>query len=295
MADAVVEVARKLGIELARWDLPGGDRTTNHGRTWLTTATDGAELVVKWSMEPSWGAWIPNVVGFTEELIGRGYPCPRTVAHGPVGDLGYGWIQQRLPGAPCTGGLTSMLLDQVLGAIETQADATVETQPDWSWVHAVVFDDFAGWWANARSLDADAVELCDRLRTWVDEVDRPSIRSDYVHLDLNFSNILAVGDRLTGIVDTDHLGVGDRSVDVAGLAYQFAGRFYDTGEAVPEGLMDRLAGIARSISGEGGWRLAVAYHGISWLGWSAPDGFRTEVDRAKTTVRWMIEGLPNAR
>jgi hypothetical protein len=94
------------------------------------------------------------------------------VAHGPVGPFGQGWIQERLPGEPCLQGLDGPLLDQVMAAVELQADAPDRGGERSSYVAAVVFDDEEGWWQAARARGPSAAALCDRLAAWVREVPR---------------------------------------------------------------------------------------------------------------------------
>lgn len=88
------------------------------------------------------------------------------------------------------------------------------------WVPAVVFEDAAGWWCTATAMDPAAAGFCRWLQAWTG---RPSSLehapgNDYVHADLGLGNMLVRAGHLTGIVDTENLGVGDRCVDLARLA-----------------------------------------------------------------------------
>jgi aminoglycoside phosphotransferase (APT) family kinase protein len=84
-------------------------------------------------------------------------------------------------------------------------------------VHLVVHEDEDGWSSRAATIDAD---LCARMRGWVEAAPAPARRHDYVHGDLNLSNALHIAGRLTGIVDLENLGVGDRTVDLARQAFE---------------------------------------------------------------------------
>jgi hypothetical protein len=89
----------------------------------------------------------------------------------------------------------------------------------------------------------------------------------YVHVDLNLGNILVRDGHLSGIIDTEHLGVGDRCVDLARLAFEWHWLARSgTGGLAADG-MGRLAAFGRALSGDAWWRVAVAYELISRVGW----------------------------
>lgn len=281
-----VAVARALGIDVV------APRATSsgQGRSAFAVTDEGIQVVVKWSRDPGWGGWIPMAALLAAALRVRGYPLARTIAHGPAGAHGYGWVLERLPGDPCADGLDVRMLEQVMEAVALQADA--DDIPDgidlhWSWVAAAVHDDEAGWWRAARALGPEVADLCNRLDAWVRAVPRAEQRNDFVHLDLNFSNILAIEGALTGIVDLDHMGLGDRSVDLVQLLFEYEWMRY-RGDVVPSGAVERLHAAVLSISGEPGWREAVAYNGIASLGWSSPEGLRVPLDQAIAGVRALI-------
>ena len=68
-----------------------------------------------------------------------------------------------------------------------------------------------------------AAGFCQRLRAWTGRPPSPGHAPGhgYVHADLNLGNVLVCCGRLTGIIDTEHLGVGDRCVDLARLAFEW--------------------------------------------------------------------------
>jgi hypothetical protein len=287
--EVVDAIANAFGLDLVAVE----PAITGQGRTVFASTVDGIPVVVKWSADDEWAEWLPTVIRNSEALIKRGYPSARTVASGAVDGVGYAWVQERLPGSPMQRGVDALLLDQVLDAIDLQADADKDIEiPDtgeWSWVSAVVFDDHAGWWKAARSINQEVNELCDRLGEWVRELPSPQRRKDWVHLDLNFSNLLSLNGQLTGIIDLDHLGIGDRSVDIACLAFgyvQLRLRFPQKGLVPPVSLLrERVL----NISGESGWRQAVTYNVISNLGWVSTAGLRTPIGEATASSRQLLE------
>ena len=282
-------VARALGVELAWWRAAADGQQ----RTAFAETRDGRAVVVKWY--PGRHEALDEKVHACEVLRERGYPCAATLAYGPVGLSEQGWIQERLPGEPCLRGLDRPLLDQVMAAVELQAHAPDRGGERWSYVAAVVFDDEEGWWQAARARSPGAAALCDRLAAWVREVPRARPRRDFVHLDLNFSNILASGGRLTGIVDLDHLGGDDdRSVDLATLVFNFEEDRQQLGRPPPAGAVERLQHAIQDISGEAGWRQAVTFRAISDLAWIGLQGQRLPLDGTMAVIGAVVPELDAA-
>ena len=290
-AITVAQIARALGAEVAE----GTVRTISggQGRAAFVTAEDGQELVVKWSADPRWGDWLPHAVASTERLRERGYPTFRTVAWGEVEGLGAAWVQERLAGTPIVGVPTPPVLDAVLGSVALQADADagIVHHASVDWVRSVVHDDAAGWWRAARATSPVSAAACDELAAWLGAVGPPEPRTDWTHLDLNFGNLLVQDGALSGIVDTDHLGFGDRTVDLATLAFEYERAAFAGGVTADAEVVGRLRDVAKGISGEAGWRLAVAYCTVSSLGWVGSGGMRVPEPMAVTVARRFI-GAP---
>jgi aminoglycoside phosphotransferase (APT) family kinase protein len=98
--------------------------------------------------------------------------------------------------------------------------------------------------------------------------------------------------RLAAVVDLENLGVGDRSIDVARLLFEWH-RLARTGspELAADG-HDLLVALGRDIASDAGWRLAVAYELISWLGWASENRSDTDVDTVLTTAIEVLDTLP---
>jgi aminoglycoside phosphotransferase (APT) family kinase protein len=72
----------------------------------------------------------------------------------------------------------------------------------------VLFDDWDEVWADAPRACAAAGSLCARLRRWLEPVWGLRLSAaDYAHNDLNLSNVLTDGTRITGVVDWDEFGL----------------------------------------------------------------------------------------
>jgi len=258
------QIADGLGLDLtADGPAPGGQGRTFYGRL------AGRPVAVKWGLDPDLPEKIPYVAAQAGELRRRGCPVPAVIACGRLDEARYAWVMERLPGKSADR-LDAVLLGQLVSLIGRMAGAPARPHrrhdDGYDWVPGVVFDDDAGWWRTAAGMGPDVVRFCRRLRAWVGS-ERPAARHDYVHLDLNLSNVLVAGGRITGIVDLETLGVGDRAVDVATLAFDWlwlerAGR----GGQAPDAFRTLVA-LGHEVSTPAGWRTAVAYLLIARLGW----------------------------
>ncbi len=100
-----------------------------------------------------------------------------------------------------------------------------------------------------------------------------------MHGDLNLANVLADEGVISGVVDWDHLGVGCRATDLAGLLLDWHRlRLAGQERLAPDGA-ERLAGRIVEIGGDQGLRCVVAYGAVARLGLAAqrdePDALRT--------------------
>lgn len=179
--------------------------------------------------------------------------------------------------------LVDLQADAPHGLLTGRADAG-------GWVAGVVDGDTAGWWRHAAALGHQTAALCDAVRAWAADHPPTMTRRDVVHLDLNLTNVLVHRERVCGIVDLDHLGIGDRCVDLACLAFSHAQHEVERRSTVIRRAITRLHERAVSISGEGGWRQGVAYEAAAWLGWTSADGFRICPELARAVVPIVMAG-----
>ena len=101
--------------------------------------------------------------------------------------------------------------------------------------------------------------LCARLRRWLEPVWGLRLpAADYAHNDLNLSNVLTDGARVTGVVDWDEFGLGSRALDLVALAVDCERR----GDSAAA---DRLLARAAEVAGGDGLRCLVSYRIIGGL------------------------------
>ncbi len=193
-------------------------------------------------------------------LAARGYPVPTILWHGMISAQWQVTVQNQLPGRPLAA-LAGPMLEEMLRLVELQADAGIPAgDGDFtSYIANVLFDDWDEVWADAPRACALAGPLCDRLRRWLQPVWGLRLPpADYAHNDLNSSNILSDGARITGVVDWDEFGLGSRALDLVVLALD-SERFDDHAAA------DRLLGRAAEIAGRDGLRCLISYRAIAAL------------------------------
>jgi aminoglycoside phosphotransferase (APT) family kinase protein len=172
------------------------------------------------------------------------------------------------------------MLDRLLALVDLQAGADVDSTGGFDvarWIPLVLFYGWEGWWDAARGGSQAAADVCERLSRLVAPVkDAELDRSDFVHHDLNLSNVLALDGRISGVVDWEGGGFGPRAVDLACLLFEWE-RLRLARHDLPADGADRILARFGSAGGDAALRLGVAYRAVAVLGvtaaWSAGDSF----------------------
>ncbi|HEY2079240.1 MAG TPA: phosphotransferase [Streptosporangiaceae bacterium] len=193
-------------------------------------------------------------------LGARGYPVPAILWHGMISAQWHVTVQNRLPGRPLNS-LAGPLLGEALRLVELQADAGISAgdRDFTSYVANVLFDDWDDVWADKLQASAEAGALCTRLRRWLEPAWGLRLPpADYANNDLNLSNILTDGARITGVVDWDEFGLGSRALDLTALAF-------DCERGGDHAAADRVLARAALVAGGDGLRCLVTYRAIALL------------------------------
>jgi aminoglycoside phosphotransferase (APT) family kinase protein len=234
------------------------------GITWAARAPRAGAIVVKLRHgdraqdKTRWSA------AHLPALGSRGYPVPVILWHGMISAHWHVAVQNRLPGRPLfalDGPLGEPVLDALLRLVELQADAGIPAgDRDFAgYVANVLFDDWDEVWADAPRAFAAAGPLCERLRQWLRPVWGLRLPpADYAHNDLNLSNVLAAGARITGVVDWDEFGLGSRALDLVALAL-------DCERRGDHAAADLLLARAGQVAGRDGLRCLVSYRAVGGL------------------------------
>ena len=253
-------VARELGDRL--YGVRPLTPAKRSGVTWAARAQATGAIVVKVRESDEGRAdekahWC---AAHLPALGARGYPVPAILWHGMISPEWQVTVQNRLPGRPLIT-LDGPLLDEALRLVELQAGAGIPAGDfDFAgYVANVLFDDWDEVWANAPRACAAAGPLCARLRRWLEPAWGLRLPpADYAHNDLNPSNILTDGTRITGVVDWDEFGLGSRALDLIALAV-------DCERGGNHSAADRLLARAAEIAGGDGLRCLVSYRAIAGL------------------------------
>jgi hypothetical protein len=202
-------------------------------------------------------------------LLGaRGYPVPAIIWHGMIRGQWHVTVQNRLPGSPLTT-LDGPLLEEVLQLVEKQASAAIaaDDRDFTGYIANVLFDDWDEVWADAARAGGAAGPLCARIRHWLQPVWGLRLPpADYAHNDLNLSNILTDGEKITGVVDWDEFGLGSRALDLVVLAL-------DCEQLGARTAAGRLLAAAASAAGSAGLRCLISYRALAGLAEDTREGY----------------------
>lgn len=257
-------------------------RGENHGAYAVADAA-GVCCVLKWDRRPDRLAGLARARRITDRLGGLGAPVPTYRLAGTLPDGYRYWLQSALPGVPAAR-LTDRQLDQLLVLLELQAGQAVSDEQDWAaYVAAVVFDDASGWARTLRRHSAATSAVLGRAeRLAAGKRACRRNRGDIVHGDLGLDNVLVEGDRISGIVDWDAAGCGDRVLDLAKLL------FYSYGNrSVQARLHDRML----QLSGRDGVHVYLTYTILAQLDWSIRHHSQGAVDQFVALAHALLDDL----
>lgn len=212
------------------------------------------EAVVKIKEGEWWGGQLSRAVTVVDALRANGYPAPVILGIGRFAEDRHYLLTEYIPGER-PGRLSPANLDELLAAIETQAQVHPPEIRDWSAMTTLFLNGgIADFEFHPTVLDRArrALGLCSRPV--------PALPTgDFVHGDLTTRNVLARNGRLAGIIDFEGFGRGSRAIDLVNLLQDVAGR--------PE-LADRVARRAIEAGGADTFLACVAHRVLAGLSWT---------------------------
>jgi hypothetical protein len=248
------DLAAAIGVELIG-RLAHGENT---GAYAVQTA-DGTSAVLKlFDGDGLVGPGTPT--DLTDALRARGYPAPAIRAAGVLDGTRYE-IQELMPGEQL-GQATSELVGPLRKLVDLQRDAAPSGRAGWlDKMIASVIDGCVGYCERAAVL-----AYSDETRAMLARLDRiaaaaPGIAvndGDIVHFDLSPHNVLAIGNRISGVVDWDGATRGDAAFDLVTMAaftYDYSVR-------------DELLAVAASGTHERALALYAAHMVLRQIDWA---------------------------
>ncbi|MGO8872422.1 MAG: phosphotransferase [Acidimicrobiales bacterium] len=196
--------------------LAGGESGAHH-----VLGPDGAPLVVKWDAEPSSRALRIEALDLTERLrTAGGWPVPRqwTVDAGEYLFV----VQELMPGTPVEV-LSHSVVDRIL-ELHTARVGLARPDDPVHWPSALLTTLTTGGAGycrheSLRGYDSRTAMLVTGIEEFGRSISGEDLPGgDIVHWDLHPGNLLADGEDLAAIVDTDFAVVGDATFDLVMLA-----------------------------------------------------------------------------
>jgi aminoglycoside phosphotransferase (APT) family kinase protein len=177
----------------------------------------------------------------TARLHALGAPVPQYVMRGTTPDGTRYYLQEALAGEPVGRLLRPEHLDRLFALNDLQAGQAVSAEQDWSrYVADLVLRGESGWADELRAYGSATARLVDALATLTAGRERfLGTHDDIVHGDFSPGNILVHDGQISGVVDWDAAGCGDRAFDLALLLFYF----YDD-RPIRDPLRDRVLALA---------------------------------------------------
>lgn len=182
---------------------------------------ESTRFVLKWRAGARDLDGLQEVIRIVDRLRSRWYPVTRYVVRG-LHPSGAYVIQAALPGATVRR-LSPSQIEQILALNDRQRDLASPATPPWP---AHVVDDVLRGGDGYCLLEPmrGHSPMTERLLGLVQELvarysDVATPTADIVHFDFQPANILAMPDRISGVVDWDGACAGDRAFDLATLLF----------------------------------------------------------------------------
>jgi len=179
---------------------------------------DGRRSVLKWRPGTRLEDLMAGPIAVSEAVRAAGAPVPETQLAVQLGTA-IATVQEMLPGAPIAR-LDPAGLDQALAFNELQARLLADRH-DIPPLDLFLRDDGPGFCLHGplRAHDRRTARLDDWITAVGAEHPGPLAGDDAVHVDFHPGNLLAVDGTITGIIDWDGAGRGDRRLDLVTLRF----------------------------------------------------------------------------
>jgi aminoglycoside phosphotransferase (APT) family kinase protein len=268
VADADVVAALNLATG-ERYELVRRFASGEFG-AWLVRAPGGELCVLKCRFGVDWRERIESVAGIVDALIARGYPAPSVMRWDYDSRVGT-WYLVRFLRGQTPSELTPRLVRDLHPIIALQARHGLDRDGrlrafDWSErVRSMTIED-PTWMDIALSHSAETATLARVVAAALDaHAGTPIPSNDFVHGDLLASQLLVSDGRISGIIDWEQAGIGDRGQDLSLLFLNAHVQASRRGHEPDETVLASLMNGALDASGEGAVAIFLAYEILSML------------------------------
>jgi aminoglycoside phosphotransferase len=247
---------------------------------------DGTAAVLKTSKNPMWRPQVERAKAATDHLLPLGYPVPKYLYIDSTNE-GTFWLESVLPGqgiaTPTDGQITELL--RLIEIQRGQAISEVQGQ-DWSWYAAgVVFRGDSGLVRTLMQFSTETSALAAQIEGLVLGLDSFALgNADLVHGDLGITQVLGENNQISGVLDWDQVGYGDRVMDLIGLWYSLM-------EMPPA--RDQVMAAALKAANPQSIKIFAAYKMLASIAWvinRSGGDVPTNAQRAKTALQ-VLSGI----
>lgn len=242
----------------------------------------GARAVLKLNRNPMWVNQVQRAKAAAAHLKTLGYPVPVYLLVGS-NDRGTYSLQSELPGVasePTAERIMALL--KVLDLQKDQLISEVQGQ-DWVWyLTDVVFRGESGHVRALMQFSTETSALVAEIEGLVAGLQGKALpKTDLVHGDMGIKQVLFQDNVVSGVLDWDQVGYGDRTMDLVSLWYSIM--------QVPDG-RDLVMKHMLEISDKERIKICAAYKMLTMVAWNITRG-GGDVAPAAMLARTAVEQL----
>lgn len=219
----------------------------------------------------------------TDRLLSLGYPVPKYIHSGLISH-GLYWVQQELPGKPLWENPTVEQIERILSFLLLQKNQSVSERQNYSvMIKDTVFGKRLESLQTRQNYSSEIKGFLNELILSVKDLEGLALpKSDIVHGDFSYHQVMIDGGKITGIIDWQEAGCGDWLVDLTRLIYSLHDRPQLANPLVRHVKQEDLPRI----------RLYTAFTAIEMLSWPTEQSqiiIEKAFNKAKSVIDFVFE------
>jgi hypothetical protein len=219
----------------------------------------------------------------SDRLLTLGYPVPKYIYSGSI-NHGLYWVQQELPGKPLWQNPTVPQIEEILSFLLLQKNQAVSEKQNYSLlIKDTVFGIRLRGLQPIQIYSSEIRGFLEKLMLSVKDLEELTLpKSDIVHGDFSYHQVMIDDGKITGIIDWQEAGCGDWLVDLTRLIYSLHDRPHLANPIIKHVTQEDLPRI----------RLYTAFTAIEMLSWPIEQNHTTiekSFNKAKSVVRFVFE------